>query len=67
MKSLHELAEQWARSRSAKPSHPSPFAKRERNAEIVWMRELGVPVSHIARIHGITDIRVRTIIKNAGR
>jgi hypothetical protein len=66
MKSFRELAEQSAELRRAKRKMPPPSnAKTERNAEIVWMRELGVPISHIARVHDITDVRVRAIVRRA--
>jgi hypothetical protein len=66
MKSFEELAAQFAESRRARlkvSSQISPNTKTERNAEIVWMRELGVPLSHIARIHNISRIRVMAIIE----
>jgi hypothetical protein len=62
-KPLWQLMQQWEAMRRQKKSHPSPHAKSERNAEIVWMHGLGVPVSHIARLHDVSVTRVRAIIK----
>jgi hypothetical protein len=68
MKSFRELADQAAELRRAKRTGVRPpNAKTERNAEIVWMRSIGVPVSHIARVHDITDVRVRAIVRRAAR
>jgi hypothetical protein len=65
-KSFQELAEQFAELRRAKRTiYSSPNAKTARNTEIVWMRELGVPVSHIARVHDLTVVRVRAILKKS--
>jgi Mor family transcriptional regulator len=67
MKSFRELADQAAELRRARRAQPSVNAKTERNAEIVWMHGMGVPVSHIARVHNLTVVRVRDIIKRAAR
>jgi DNA-binding CsgD family transcriptional regulator len=64
-KPLWQLQQQWERQRRARPSYPSSYAKTERNAEILWMHALGVPLSHIARAQGISPTRVRAIINNA--
>jgi hypothetical protein len=66
-KPLWRLIEQWDAMRRARPSHPNPNAKTERNAEIVWMYQLGVPMSHIARVHDISAARVRAIVSKAGK
>ena len=64
LKSFRELANQSAELRRARRGQGTPRnAKTERNAEIFWMRSIGVPVSHIARIHALTDERVRAIIR----
>ena len=63
-KPLRELMQQWEAMRRERRSHRNPHAKSERNAEIVWMHSVGVPITHIARVHDVSVTRVRAILKD---